>query len=105
MLLYRIFNLCLCLLSIAVHGAGQDKSVPLILFLNFRDLPFGDSVTKTGIYYSRVMEIQAAFVSGAFDSTKEIWKKAIEYLGIQNTDERTHLKQVGTNQMEKKFSI
>ena len=43
------------------------------------------------------MEIQVAFVTGAFDSTKEIWKKAIEYLGIQNTDGRTHIKRVGTN--------
>ena len=46
------------------------------------------------------MEIQAAFVTGAFDSTKEIWKKAIEYLGIQNTDGRTHIKRMGTNQIQ-----
>ena len=46
------------------------------------------------------MEIQAAFVTGAFDSTQEIWKKAIEYLGIQNTDGRTHLKRMGTNQIQ-----
>ena len=45
------------------------------------------------------MEIQAAFVTGAFDSTKEIWKKAIEYLGIQNTGGRTHLKRLETNQI------
>ena len=46
------------------------------------------------------MEIQAAFVTGAFDSTQEIWKKAIEYLGIQNTDGRTHIKRIGTNQIQ-----
>ena len=46
------------------------------------------------------MEIQSAFVTGAFDSTKEIWKKAIEYLGIQNTDGRTHIKRMGTNQIQ-----
>ena len=46
------------------------------------------------------MEIQAAFVTGAFDSTQEIWKKAIEYLGIQNTDGRTHIKRMGTNQIQ-----
>ena len=46
------------------------------------------------------MEIQVAFVTGAFDSTKEIWKKAIEYLGIQNTDGRTHIKRMGTNQIQ-----
>ena len=46
------------------------------------------------------MEIQAAFVTGAFDSTKEIWKKAIEYLGIQNADGRTHIKRMGTNQIQ-----
>ena len=46
------------------------------------------------------MEIKVAFVTGAFDSTKEIWKKAIEYLGIQNTDGRTHIKRMGTNQIQ-----
>ena len=46
------------------------------------------------------MEIQSAFVTGAFDSTKEIWKKAIEYLGIQNTDGRTHIKRTGTDQIQ-----
>ena len=46
------------------------------------------------------MEIKAAFVTGAFDSTKEIWMKAIEYLGIQNTDGRTHIKRMGTNQIQ-----
>ena len=46
------------------------------------------------------MEIQSAFVTGAFDSTQEIWKKAIEYLGIQNTDGRTHIKRIGTNQIQ-----
>ena len=46
------------------------------------------------------MEIQAAFVTGAFDSTQEIWKKAIEYLGIQNTDGRIHIKRMGTNQIQ-----
>ena len=46
------------------------------------------------------MEIQAAFVTGAFDGTEEIWKKAIEYLGIQNTDGRTHIKRMGTNQIQ-----
>ena len=46
------------------------------------------------------MEIQPAFVTGAFDSTQEIWKKAIDYLGIQNTDGRTHLKRIGTNQIQ-----
>ena len=46
------------------------------------------------------MEIQAAFVTGAFDSTQEIWKKAIKYLGIQNTDGRTHIKRMGTNQIQ-----
>ena len=46
------------------------------------------------------MEIQSAFVTGAFDSTQEIWKKAIEYLGIQNTDGRTHIKRMGTNQIQ-----
>ena len=46
------------------------------------------------------MEIKAAFVTGAFDSTKEIWTKAIEYLGIQNTDGRTHIKRMGTNQIQ-----
>ena len=46
------------------------------------------------------MEIQSAFVTGAFDSTQEIWKKAIEYLGIQNTDGRTHIKRMGTNKIQ-----
>ena len=46
------------------------------------------------------MEIQSAFVTGAFDSTQEIWKKAIEYLGIQNTDGRTYIKRTGTNQIQ-----
>ncbi len=46
------------------------------------------------------MEIKSAFVTGAFDSTKEIWKKAIEYLGIQNTDGRIHIKRLGTNQIQ-----
>ena len=46
------------------------------------------------------MEIQAALVTGAFDSTQEIWKKAIEYLGIQNTDGRTHIKRMGTDQIQ-----
>ena len=46
------------------------------------------------------MEIQAAFVTAAFDSTKEIWEKAIEYLDIQNTDGRTHIKRMGTNQIQ-----
>ena len=46
------------------------------------------------------MEIHAAFVTGAFDSTKEIWKKAIEHLGIQNTDGRTHIKRMGNNQIQ-----
>ena len=46
------------------------------------------------------MEIQSAFVTGAFDSTKEIWKKAIEYLGIQNTDGRIHIKRMGTDQIQ-----
>ena len=46
------------------------------------------------------MEIQAAFVTGTFDSTQEIWKKAIEHLGIQNTDGRTHIKRIGTNQIQ-----
>ena len=46
------------------------------------------------------MEIQPAFVTGAFDGTEEIWKKAIEYLGIQNTDGRTHIKRMGTNQIQ-----
>ena len=46
------------------------------------------------------MEIKAAFVTSSFDSTKEIWKKAIEYLGIQNTDGRTHIKRMGTNQIQ-----
>ena len=35
------------------------------------------------------MEIQAAFGIGGFDSTQEIWKKAIENLCIQNIDGRT----------------
>ena len=46
------------------------------------------------------MEIQAAFMTGAFDLTQEIWKKAIEYLGIQNTDGRTHFKRMETNQIQ-----
>ena len=46
------------------------------------------------------MEIKSAFLTGAFDSTQEIWKKAIEYLGIQNTDGRTHIKRMGTNQIQ-----
>ena len=46
------------------------------------------------------MEIKAAFVTGPFDSTQEIWKKAIEYLGIQNVDGRTHIKRMGTNQIQ-----
>ena len=46
------------------------------------------------------MEIQVAFVTGPFDSTKEIWKKAIDYLGIQNTDGRTHIKRMGTNEIQ-----
>ena len=46
------------------------------------------------------MEIQPAFVTGVFDGTEEIWKKAIEYLGIQNTDGRTHIKRMGTNQIQ-----
>ena len=46
------------------------------------------------------MEIKAAFVTGAFDSTNEIWKKAIDYLGIKNTDGRTHIKRMGTNQIQ-----
>ena len=46
------------------------------------------------------MEIKAAFVTGAFDSTKDIWKKAIDYLGIQNIDGRTHIKRTGTDQIE-----
>ena len=46
------------------------------------------------------MEIKAAFVTGAFDSTEEIWTKAIDYLGIQNTDGRTHIKRMGTNQIQ-----
>ena len=46
------------------------------------------------------MEIKAAFETGAFAATQEIWKKAIEYLGIQNTDGRTHIKRMGTNQIQ-----
>ena len=46
------------------------------------------------------MEIQVAFVTGAYDGTEEIWKKAIEYLGIQNTNGRTHIKRMGTNQIQ-----
>tara|TARA_Y100001968_G_scaffold264476_1_gene253392 strand:+ start:36 stop:305 length:270 start_codon:yes stop_codon:yes gene_type:complete len=46
------------------------------------------------------MEIQSAFVTGAFDQTEEIWKKAIEYLGIENTNGRTHIKRMGTNQIQ-----
>jgi len=46
------------------------------------------------------MEIQPAFVTGVFDGTEEIWKKAIDYLGIQNIDGRTHIKRTGTDQIE-----
>ena len=46
------------------------------------------------------MEIQAAFVTGSFDGTEEIWKQAIDYLGIQNADGRTHIKRMGTNQIQ-----
>ena len=46
------------------------------------------------------MEIQPAFVTGVFDGTEEIWKKAIEYLGIQNIDGRTHIKRTGTDQIQ-----
>tara|TARA_Y100001968_G_C18839644_1_gene472914 strand:- start:152 stop:415 length:264 start_codon:yes stop_codon:yes gene_type:complete len=46
------------------------------------------------------MEIKVAFVTGIFDPTEEIWKKAIEYLGIQNTDGRTHIRRMGTNQIQ-----
>ena len=46
------------------------------------------------------MEIKVAFETGAFAATQEIWMKAIEYLGIQNTDGRTHIKRMGTNQIQ-----
>ena len=46
------------------------------------------------------MEIKVAFETGAFAATQEIWMKAIEYLGIQNTDGRTHIKRIGTNQIQ-----
>ena len=46
------------------------------------------------------MEIKVAFETGAFAATQEIWKKAIEYLGIQNSDGRTHIKRIGTNQIQ-----
>ena len=34
------------------------------------------------------MEIKVAFETGAFAETQEIWMKAIDYLGIENTDGR-----------------
>ena len=46
------------------------------------------------------MEIKVAFETGAFAATHEIWMKAIEYLGIQNADGRTHMKRMGTNQIQ-----
>ena len=35
---------------------------------------------------------ETAFVTGAFGSTKDIWKQAIEILDIQNTEGKTHTK-------------
>ena len=46
------------------------------------------------------MEIKSAFETGAFAATQEVWKKAIDYLGIQIIDGRTHIKRTGTDQIE-----
>ena len=46
------------------------------------------------------MDTQVAFKTGAFAVTQEVWKKASDYLGIQNADGRTHIKRIGPDQIQ-----
>ena len=46
------------------------------------------------------MDTQVAFKTGAFAVTQEVWKKASNYLGIQNADGRTHIKRIGPDHIQ-----
>ena len=46
------------------------------------------------------MDTQVAFKTGPFAVTQEVWKKARDYLGIQNADGRTHIKRIGPDQIQ-----
>ena len=46
------------------------------------------------------MDTQVAFKTGAFAVTQEVWKKASDYLGIQNADGRIHIQRIGPDHIE-----
>ncbi len=46
------------------------------------------------------MDTQVVFETGAFAATQEIWNKAADCLGLHNNDGSTHIKRMGTNQIQ-----
>ena len=46
------------------------------------------------------MDIQVTFETGALAANQEIWNKTADCLGLQNNDGSTHIKRMGTNQIQ-----
>ena len=49
------------------------------------------------------METQVPFQTFAFAATQEIWNKAADCLALQNNDGLTHIKRMGTNQIQNRL--